>query len=70
MTTTTTPKPTETVMEKYARETRNAVRTIMIIMLIGLVVGLIGSISIGVAISHINQPASNCLTTGGTNPAC
>lgn len=69
-TTTTTPRPVETAMEKYARQTRNAAVTIAIVVCVVLGVTLVASISLGVAISHINQPTSNCLSTGGTNPAC
>jgi sensor histidine kinase regulating citrate/malate metabolism len=57
-------KPIETSMEKYARQSRNAVVTMAVIMVLGVLVGLILAAVIAVGISHENANLNNFGSTG------
>jgi ABC-type Fe3+ transport system permease subunit len=60
---------------KYLRETRNAAVFIAIVAGIVCVLALVGSIVVGVQLSHLNAnltsgsgAASTCMSEGGTDP--
>ena len=65
-------RPVETVTEKYARHTRNAVVFIAWIIGIGMAASIIVGVSVAVHISNDNSynSPSNCSSVGGTNPNC
>ncbi len=72
-------KPAETPEQKYMRETRNAVTFIAVVVGVLVVLGLIGTIIMGVQLAKLNQSlnnggggggVSNCMSLGGTDPSC
>jgi hypothetical protein len=73
-----TAKPGETLEQKYMRETRNAVTFIAVIIGVLVVLGLIGTIIMGVQLAKLNNNLnggggggiSNCLSQGGSDPSC
>jgi hypothetical protein len=68
----------ETPELKYLRETRNATVFIAVVVGIVCVMALIGSIVVGVQLSHLNANltsgtggvSSSCMSAGGTDPSC
>jgi hypothetical protein len=68
----------EPIELRYARQTRNAVVTLAVIAVLGIVGSLIAGIVVAVSVVHLNNAvnngggssSSNCMSQGGTDPSC